>query len=549
MNRPISRVCLSLGFLALCQLAHAQNGLFSSTNIWSTVGIGIVMLLVLGVILQVADNLLVIEGKQSGADRSGANFSIFPSFNEITRNKLPEYAPRERTKVLEGGLDIPLKGRPADAVSNSPTVNTFSISPKDFTPMSPIPKVLVEEGDSVKAGQPLFFDKKRPEIQYVAPVSGEIIAIERGEKRSIANIKILADKEQVYQEMDLPDLGNRNDLRQFLIANGLWSIFRQRPFNVVPAADDVPRDIFVSTFDTAPQAPNLNLAVKGEAAHFQKGLDVLRALTPGTVYLGLSANADHVPDDAYVNARGVEQRYFKGTHPAGNVGVQIHHIAPIGSGNDKVWTLTVHDVLLLGRLFTTGRYDTTRVVALSGHRFAEPRHIKTQRGANINDLTKGQLDFAESEKEIRLVSGDVLSGHQVDQDNFLRYFDDQVTAIDEGDYFELFGWLLPTGVKPSMSPTLPINLFPGVEFEADTNTHGERRAFVYTGEYERVLPMDVLVQQLMKAIMINDFENMEGLGIYELVEEDVAPCEYVCVSKQPLQTILRRGMDLVRSQG
>ena len=546
MNRPIFRVCLSLGFIALCQVAHAQSGLFDTNNVWSIAGIGIVMLLVLGVILQVADNLLVIEGKQTGADRSGANFSIFPSWNEIVRKKLPSYAPRERTKVFSDGFDIPLKGKPANVVDDSLTVSTYSISPKSFVPMSPIPKVLVEEGDSVKAGQPLFFDKKAPEIQYVAPVSGEIIEIQRGEKRSIANIKILADKEQVYQEMELPNLGDRRALVDFMLANGLWSIFRQRPFNVVPAATDRPRDIFVTTFDTAPLAPNLNLAVKGEEAHFQKGLDVLNALTTGTVHLGLGARGDEAPAPAYQNARNADVRYYSGAHPAGNVGVHIHHTAPIGSGNDKVWTLSVHDVLLLGRLFNTGKYDTTRVVALSGHLFDQPRHVKTMRGANIGDLVKRQLV---GEGGIRLISGDVLSGHQVAEADFLGYYDDQVTAIAEGDYFEAFGWLLPTGVKPSTSPTLPINLFPGVEFEADTNTHGERRAFVYTGEYERVLPMDVLVQQLMKAIMINDFENMEGLGIYEVVEEDVALCEFVCVSKQPLQTILRRGMDLVRSQG
>ena len=546
MNRPIFRVCLSLGFVVLYQSAFAQNGLFNTDNVWSVAGIGVVMLLVLGVILQVADNLLVIEGKQTGADRSGANFSIFPSWSEITRSKLPSYVPRERTKVLDAGYDIPLKGRPTDVVSNSPSVNTYSISPKDFTPMSPIPKVLVEVGDSVKAGQPVFFDKKRPDVQYVAPVSGEVIEIERGEKRSIANIKILADKTQVFEQLELPDLNNRRALVDFMIGNGVWPLFRQRPFNVVPDVDDLPRDIFVTTFDTAPQSPNLNLAVQGEEAHFQKGLDVLNALTPGKVYLGLSANKDHTPADVYQNARNVEQRYFKGAHPAGNVGVHIHHTAPIGSGNDKVWTISVHDVLLLGRLFTTGQYDTSRVISLSGHLFAEPRHIKTRRGANVGELVKGQLV---GEGGIRLVTGDLLSGHQVAPEDFLSFYDDQLTCLAEGNYYEMFGWLLPTGVKPSYSPTLPVNLFPGVEFEPDTNTHGERRAFVYTGEYERVLPMDVLVQQLMKAIMINDFENMEGLGIYEVVEEDVALCEFVCTSKQPLQTILRRGMDLVRSQG
>ncbi|MEL6719322.1 MAG: NADH:ubiquinone reductase (Na(+)-transporting) subunit A, partial [Bacteroidota bacterium] len=334
-------------------------------------------------------------------------------------------------------------------------------------------------------------------------------------------------------------------LVSFLLENGGWTMLRQRPYNAPADHTIVPRDIFVSTFDSAPLAPDSNVVIAGEQIAFQKGLDVLKRLTEGEVYLGLDASEDR-PSPIFTEAVGVEKYYFQGKHPVGNVGVQIHHIKPLASG-DVVWTLGVQEVLTLGNLFVNNRFDASRVVAVAGaeSELEEAKYVKTYIGANIGELVKGNVKHDNT----RLVSGDVLSGQQKASEQFLNYYDDQITVLAEGDDYELFGWLLPVTPRPSISNTFPNFLFPDQQFVANTNTHGEKRAFVVSSDYEQVMPMDVYVQPLMKAIMVNDFERMEGLGLTELVEEDVALCEFVCTSKMPLQKILREGLDEMRAQG
>lgn len=385
--------------------------------------------------------------------------------------------------------------------------------------------------------------KKRPEIKYVAPVSGEIVAINRAAKRAIDEVVILSDAEITYKVFPAFDLENssREELVHYLLESGAWTMLRQRPFDLVAESDVVPRDIFISTFDSAPLAPDSNVLVAGREKSFQKGLDVLNKLTSGKVYLGL--NGRQLPSPAFRDAQGVEKVYFKGKHPAGNVGVQIHHIKPI-SAKDKVWTLDVQGVITLGTLFLENRFDASRIVALTGAELKEPKYVKTYIGANISELLKDNL----ANDHIRIISGDVLSGKQKSEKQFLNYYDDQITVIEEGDDYELFGWLLPLAPRPSISNTFPNFLFPEQKFKANTNTHGEKRAFVVTTDYEQVMPMDILVQPLMKAIMTNDLERMEGLGLLELTEEDVALCEFVCTSKMPLQQLLREGLEVIREQ-
>jgi len=445
---------------------------------------------------------------------------------------------------LRKGHNILLKGEAEPKVEPAKEVRTYALQPGNFPGMTPIPKVEVEEGQTVKAGDPLFFDKFRPEVQYVAPVSGEVISIRRGAKRAITEIVILADKEIRYRELEAFDYQKRSreDLVAFLQANGGWPLIHQRPFNILAGADEIPANIFISTFDTAPLAPDLNLVVEGREKAFQTGLDVLGKLTPGKVYLGL--NAAQTPSKIFTEAQHVEKRWFKGKHPAGNVGVQIHHIDPV-SPQRKAWTLGVQEVITLGALFSERRYNAERVVALTGSELERPHYLRTLAGANLGELLSGNL----REGEVRIISGDVLSGERKDPAQFLNFYDDQVTVIREGYYFELLGWLFPGKPRPSLSNTFPNFLRPNFRFRPDTNTHGEKRAFVMTGQYEEVLPMDIYPQHLFKAILAGDFEKMEGLGIYELVEEDVALCEFVCTSKQPLQEILRQGLDLMQEQG
>jgi Na+-transporting NADH:ubiquinone oxidoreductase subunit A len=543
MKNAKSKVVFTLVMMLAAQAAWAQG--MGSGNLLLYSMIIVAILIFFYIVIQVSDNLLVIEAKQSGADQSGSNFSLFPSWRELFRPRLPEFLQDKPVTVLKRGHDILLEGEAAKTIDDRTQAATFALQPPNFVGIAPIPKVLPEVGDSVKAGEVIFFDKARPEVKWVAPVSGEVIAINRGEKRAITEVVILADKEIKYRELDAPDPEScsREELVSFLLESGAWPLIRQRPFNVLADTDEAPRDIFISTFDTAPLAPDLNFVVEGRETAFQKGLDVLSKLTSGKVYLGLDGRGLQPPHRAFIEAQGVEQHYFHGKHPAGNVGVQIHHIKPIGPA-DKVWTLGVQEVITLGALFIEGRFNAERVVALTGAELKAPQYVRTYIGANVGALVKGNL----SNDHVRLISGDVLSGAHKTEEQFLDFHDDQVSVVLEGDDYELFGWLLPSLNTPSISRTFPAAFLPSMKFRADTNTHGEKRAFVVTGNYERVLPMDVIPQELFKSILIGDFERIEGLGIYELCEEDVALCEFVCVSKQPIQEILRKGMDMMREQ-
>lgn len=512
--------------------------------IYSMVAIAVFLFFYL--VVQVSDNLLAIEAKQSGADKTGANFSLFPRIQELFAPSLPDYVSGKKVHRLNRGYDIRLEGAADKEIVEDVQVTTFAVQPINFRGIAPIPKMLVEVGAEVKAGDPLFFDKNDPDTKYVAPVSGEVIAVNRGAKRSITEVVILADKDQQYRKFDKldPETASREALVNYFRDAGLWPLIKQRPFDVVADPNEVPRDIFISTFDSAPLAPDLALAVAGREASFQKGLDILGKLTSGKVHLGLNAKGDNPPPAVFSDAAGVEKHWFHGKHPAGNVGVQIHHIAPLGT-QDKVWTLGVQDVITIGNVFLEGRYDTERIVAVAGSYLEKPKYVRTNLGAKIGDLLKDNL----TSEKARIISGDVLSGEKKTVDQFLNAKDDQITVIEEGDDYELFGWLLPLEPRPSISNTFPNFLYSDHAFKVNTNTHGEKRAFVVTGQYEEVLPMDIYPQHLMKAILTNDFERMEGLGIHEVSEEDIALCEFVCTSKQPLQEILRKGQKMMLEQG
>ena len=537
-----------MGFSSTMCWAQAEGGGtgFGSVLTYSLIAIAVLIFFFL--IVQVSNNLLAIEAKQLGIDEEGEESQSSSSglFGRIFKPKTPEFLDEDTPiTVLRQGHDIALEGEAEPVIDESVQVATYAIQPPNFLGIAPIPKMLVEEGSEVKAGDHLFFDKNNPDIRWVAPVSGEIIAVERGAKRAITAVTILADKEQQYRELPAIDLdkADRQQLVDYLLDAGAWPLLRQRPFNVIADYRKVPRDIFISTFDTAPLSPDLDFVVAGQEAAFQKGLDVLGKLTSGSVYLGLNAKGETAPAKAFTEATGVKKRWFHGKHPAGNVGVQIHHIKPV-SLSSMVWTLGVQEVLTLGKIFTEGRFNADRIVAVTGAELEKPTYVKTKVGAKIEDLLKGNL----ANDHVRYISGDVLSGKRKPLQGHVDFYDDQITVVEEGDDYELFGWLLPSFNTPSISTTFPSTLVPDMKFKAETNTHGERRAFVVTGNYESVLPMDLYPQELMKSILIGDFERMEGLGLPELVEEDVALCEFVCVSKQPVQQILRQGLDTMREQ-
>lgn len=543
LNNRILKPYLTLIFGLLATVAMAQNGAELSDYMWSAIILFIFMVALYG-ISTLLKNLMTLEAKKAGIDTRNKNFGLFPEFGGFLATAGLNGKKNEKVHYLKQGFDIKLRGEAKPVIKNI-QVSRFALMPTDFHGMSPIPKVDVEIGQNIRAGDVLFYDKKRPEIKYVSPVSGEFVELRRGEKRSIAELIILADKEIQYKKFNPPNLetAERAEIIAFLAESGGMTLINQRPFDVVPGIDDEPDNIFISTFDTAPLAPDMNLVVGGRENDFQAGLDVLVKLTKGKVYLGINAKDKNV-SKAFAEARGVEIHQFAGKHPSGNVGVQMHHISPLLPGK-KAWTLGVQEVITLGTLFTKGIFDAARLVAITGHECKENFYAATYIGASIQDLLKDNI----SGDNVRIIAGDVLTGKKANGDHFLNYRSDQITVITEGNKYELFGWLLPLKPRPSASRTFPNFLFPNYKFKANTNTHGERRAFVVSGQYEDVLPMNIYPQHLMKAILAKDIEKMEGLGIYELTEEDVAICEFVCTSKAPLQEILRDGLEYIKEQG
>jgi Na+-transporting NADH:ubiquinone oxidoreductase subunit A len=544
LDTRMNKLIFSISFIFLSQLLSAQTTSAGSGNGLLFYAIIVVCaLLVVWVLLSVARSLLKNEANNVGLDADANQIGTRLGIGDFLKPSMPSYVSEGSFHMLKKGYDIPLLGAAKGSVQPV-TVSRFAINPKDFHGMSPIPKVEVEQGQEVLAGDIIFYDKKRPEIKYAAPVSGELVEVKRGEKRSIAEIVILADKDQKYKKVTPPDVNlvDREVITTFMAENGLWPLINERPFDVVPKLETVPVNIFISTFDTAPLALDLNQVVSGNEEAFQKGLNVLAKLTSGKVHLGLDARRKSAPAAAFTQAYYAEKHWFKGPHPAGNVGIHIHHVAPI-KGEDKVWTLGVQEVITIGKMFLTGEYHAERVVAVTGSPLSEPKNVRTYQGANIGDLLKDNLVDGNN----RIVSGDVLTGKTSSVDGFLGFKDDQVTVLKEGNQYEMFGWLLPLAPRPSVSGTMP-SYGKDTKFEANTNTHGEQRAFVVSGEYESVLPMDIYPQHLMKAILSNNIERMEGLGIAELTEEDVALCEFVCTSKNPVQSILRQGLESLKEQ-
>jgi Na+-transporting NADH:ubiquinone oxidoreductase subunit A len=537
----MNKLNFTLSFIFFAQTIFAQST-SSGSNLLLYSVVGTCVVLLIWAMFGLASNLMKIEAAKNGLDTEKNNFGIIPGLKDIFKPKRPSFATVGSYHHFKKGHDINLVGKPSPKIEKIHAVR-YAIKPTDFHGMSPIPKVVPEVGSDVKAGDVLFYDNKRPDIKYCSPVSGELVEVKRGEKRSIAEVIILADKEVSYKKVQIPDINaDRTSLVAFMSENGLWPFINERPFDVVPELDSVPANIFISTFDTAPIAPDNNLVVQGREAAFQKGLDVLAKLTSGKVHLGLDGRGI-APHAAFSGAHGVEKHWFAGPHPAGNVGVHIHHVAPI-KGHDKVWTLAVQNVITIGQMFLTGEYHAERLVALTGAELIDPKYVHTYQGANIGDLLKGNI----AGENNRIVCGDVLSGYQVTEDGFLGFNADQITVLKEGNYYEIFGWLLPLAPRPSVSGTIPSYGGAGTEFEANTNTHGEKRAFVVSGQYENLLPMDIYPMHLMKAIIAGNIEKMEGLGITELTEEDVALCEFACTSKNPLQALLREGLNNLKEQ-
>ncbi|HMM11266.1 MAG TPA: Na(+)-translocating NADH-quinone reductase subunit A [Bacteroidales bacterium] len=438
------------------------------------------------------------------------------------------------------GLNINLTGE-AEKVIHNHISDVYALKPTDF--IGVFPRLLVKEGDEVKAGTPLFLDKYREDIVFTSPVSGKVKEIKRGAKRVLLEVKIESDgkfESLKFGSGNPLDLG-REAVIEKLLKSGLWTMIRQRPYSVVANPKDKPKSIFISTFDTSPLAPDNDFIVHGQGEAFQAGLDALSVLTSGKVHLNIDANATH--SKVFTNSKRVQINQFSGPHPAGNVGVQINKLDPINKG-EVIWYLYPQDVINIGKLFLTGEYDSGRIIALTGSEVLRPAYYKTHIGASIEGLVKGNV--AEGNK--RFISGNVLTGTRIELDGFVSFQHTHVTVIPEGDYYEFLGWALPGFNKFSISRTFPGFLFPKKKYRLDTNLHGGERAFVMTGQFEKVFPMDIYPMQLIKAIMVEDIDLMENLGIYEVDEEDFALCEVIDTSKTNIQEIVRRGLNLMRKE-
>ncbi|HRY97689.1 MAG TPA: Na(+)-translocating NADH-quinone reductase subunit A [Bacteroidales bacterium] len=445
-----------------------------------------------------------------------------------------------RITKLKKGLDIHMVGEASKTVRDY-TTGQFAVKPTDFSGV--YPKLLVREGDTVKAGSPLFFDKYREQIRVVSPVSGTVTAIKRGKQRVIEEICIHADERPAYESFGTgqPSGMDRDAVLAHMLKTGTFTFIHQLPYAIVASPESNPKSIFVSAFDTAPMAPDQDLLVEGEGEAFQTGLDALGKLTTGKVYLGVSPSRNR--SKVFHEARGVEVLHFEGPHPAGNPGIQIHHTDPVNKG-EVVWYLRPADVVIIGRAFLQGVFDATTLVALTGSEVREPHYVRTLRGCSIEGLVKAGVEG----DNLRYISGNVLTGTRIDRRGYIGYFHNQISVIPEGNHYEFFGWALPGLGKFSVSRSYLSWLTPNKKYRLHTNLNGGHRAFVMTGEYERVLPMDIYPVHLLKAIMVEDIDLMENLGIYEVSEEDFALCEVVCTSKTPVQALLRQGLDLMRKE-
>ncbi len=442
---------------------------------------------------------------------------------------------------IRKGLNIKLAGKAEKVLEKTELLSTYAVKPTDFPGL--VPKLLVKPEDKVKAGTPLFYDKNKPEVLFTSPVSGTVKTINRGERRAILEVIVESDGSQVFEQFETGNLESlsRDEVKAIILKSGAWPGIIQRPYAVVANPADSPKSIFISGLDSAPLASDYDYAITGEEAAMQKGVDVLRKLTDGAVHLTVAA--DNATNSIFNRIKGVEYHQISGPHPAGNVGIQIHHIAPINKG-DVVWTLDPWAVIILGRLFLKGIYDAQKVIALVGSEVLKPRYYRVISGAGIEKIVAGKV----SDAPLRYISGNVLTGEKVTTHGFLGYYHNTLTVIPEGKHFEFLGWAAPGFNKFSASKTFLSSLLPKKTYRLDTNLNGGERAYVMTGQYEKVVPMDVYPVHLIKAILAEDIEAMENLGIYEVAEEDFALCEYVCTSKIEVQEIVRRGLDMMMKE-
>lgn len=441
---------------------------------------------------------------------------------------------------IKKGLDIKLVGVAEKNTTKSSQSSVYGVKPEDFHGITP--KLAAKEGAEVKAGDTLFYSKSDERILFPSPVSGKVTEVIRGARRKVLAVKIAADATQVYKDFGAKDADamSAEEVKNHLFASGCWPFVKQRPYDVVANPNQAPKAIFISAYASAPLAADLEYTLAGKEVELQAAITAVSKLTEGLVHVSVGANTT----SPLANLKGIELHKVSGPHPSGNVGTQIAKLDPINKG-EVVWVITPQDLVVIGELLLTGKLNVSRTIALTGSQFSKPQYVTAISGALIADVTANNLN----DDNTRIISGNVLSGKEVKAEEFLGYYDNQITAIPEGDDYEFFGWNKPIFNKISTSRALTFSwLTPKKKYDLNTNTNGEHRAFVVTGSYEEVFPLDIYPMQLLKAFMYKDLDEMEALGGYEVAPEDFALTEFVCVSKQPHQKIIREGLDLMREE-
>ena len=444
-----------------------------------------------------------------------------------------------KTVKLRKGLDIKLVGEADKLKVDAPMPASVALKPTDFHGL--VPKMVAKQGDKVKIGSVIFYDKYNEAIKFVSPVSGVVEEVVRGAKRKILEVRITPDAQEdaVKHEPKDPASLSGEEVKAAMLENGLWPFLKQRPLDIVADPNVEPKAIFVSAFDSHPLAPDYDYIVHGQDQKF-----LLQLFLFLKVHLTLNGN---VPADAtFQNAKNVQINKISGKHPAGNVGTQIHFIDPIDKGQ-FVFTVNPQDVVAIGKFFAEGQYDPTRIVALTGSEAKNRKYYRTIVGASVAGIVNDNLES----ENVRVISGNALTGEKIDRNGYLGFYDAQVTVLPEGNQYKFFltkGWLGPGFDKYSSHMLFPTWLMKNKKYRLDTNMNGEERGFVVTGEMEKVMPLDILPMQLIKAVMTKDIDAMELLGIYEVAPEDFALCEYVCTSKIDIQEKIREGLDLIKEE-
>lgn len=446
-----------------------------------------------------------------------------------------------KTIVLKKGLDVPVSGAAELKVSSTRTPDIIALQPSDFKGL--IPRLLVKEGDSVLCGSPVLSDKIHPEILVVSPVSGTVKEIVRGEKRKLLAVVIENDHKDasVKVEVGRIDLMDAAQLKTKLLEGGLWPWIIQRPYGIVANPEAKPKAIFISTFDSAPLAADSDFVLGADFAAIQAAINALGKLTDGGVHVGL--NEDTIARSAFHKLENCTLHSFKGKHPAGNVGVQISHVCPIRK-EETVWTVSLLGLAVIGKYLQSGKIDYRRKVAVCGPMAIEPSYILTLSGMPMKDVTS---HVGTNSDQTRFISGNVLSGTNAGAEGYLGFYDNQITLIKEGTERELFGWMRPIRYKQFSTDHCYFSwLTPWRKYDMDTNVHGGPRAFVMSDAYyAKVLPMDIYPLYLTKACLAGDIDKMEKFGIYEVLPEDLALCEFVDPSKNDIQSIIADGISLM----